>query len=54
MENDGEVLKEQDSPVINIDLRKNNRRSASALMFNPKGFAHWTITAHLALRGKSR
>ena len=53
MENDDEVMM-LEAPVINIDLGKKDGRSTSALVLYPKRFAHWTITADLALRGKSR
>ena len=51
MENDDEVGTLEEAPVINIDLRKTDRRRTSALMFRPKRFAHWPITARLALTG---
>ena len=38
-------------PVVNIDFGKNNRRGSSGLVLDTKHFAHWTITAWLALRG---
>ena len=53
MGNDDEVST-LEAPVINIDLGKNDGRSTSALVLYPKCFAHWAITADLALRGKSR
>ena len=43
-----------EAPVINIDLGKNDGGDTSALMLYSKRFAHWMITADLALRGKPR
>ena len=54
MKNDDEVGTLEEAPVINIDLRKTDRRQTSALMFHPKSFAHWPITASLALTGENQ